>query len=124
MRTLRAVAVVLALLGAACGGDDKSPSVPTPTPPVIACSYAIAPATLALAATGSLAKATLAVSTTGTCSWTAAVDIGWLTVTPSTGSGSQSLAVVASDNVETGTRTATIRVAGQSVAVTQAGSVR
>jgi len=84
----------------------------------------IAPTSLALAATGSLAKATLTLSTTGTCSWTAAVSVGWLTVTPSTGSGSQSLSVVASDNTGTAARNGTITVGGQSVAVTQAGSGR
>lgn len=36
MRFLPTVAFILALLGAACGGDDKSPAAPTPAP-VAAC---------------------------------------------------------------------------------------
>ena len=126
MRTVRAVALVFALLGGACGDDDKSPSAPrpTPTPPASTpqCSYVITPTSLALAATGSLAKATVAVSTTSSCAWTAAVSVGWLTATPAAGTGSQTLAVVALDNAGTAARTATMTVAGQSVAVTQAGS--
>ena len=122
MRTLWAVALVLALSGAACGDDDKSPAAPTPGSSAPQCSYAITPTTLALAATGSLAKGTLALTTTSACVWTAAASVGWLTVTPSTGSGNQSLAVVALDNAASAPRTATITVGGQSVAVTQAGS--
>ena len=62
--------------------------------------------------------ATVTVQTNSACSWTAASDAGWATVTPASGSGNASIRVSASAN--TGSqRSANVVVAGTRVTVTQ-----
>lgn len=99
------------LVGSAC--DTKSPTEPAPP----ACTYTVTPASLAFSAAGG--TQTISVSTASQCTWTAASDRGWMSVTSGasgTGPGSVTVAVTAG---AAGERTGTLTVAGRSVPVRQ-----
>lgn len=82
-----------------------------------ACTYTITPASLSvspLAASGSFS-----VVTTGACSWAPTGMPAWMTMARATRTGSGSLAWSVTANTGN-TRTATLRIGGQSIGVTQA----
>jgi hypothetical protein len=68
---------------------------------------------------------TLAVTANGAnCTWTASSPAPWATVSPAFGTGNGTIQVTAASNASSTTsRTTNLTVAGQSVAVTQAGTV-
>jgi hypothetical protein len=108
------LALLLALAGASIACGSKSPSEPAPTP----CTYTLSPSTLAFEASGGSGSVT--VTTGANCTWTAASDRGWMSITggsSSTGGGTVSVTVTA--NGGTDARTGTLTIAGQSVPVTQ-----
>jgi hypothetical protein len=85
-----------------------------------ACRYRVAPLTAAVDAAGG--TVTVDVQTDASCEWSAASDAGWIRLTDSgsrTGNGAITLTV---DAVTGGVRSGTIRVAGQTVTLTQAAS--
>ena len=80
------------------------------------CAYTIAPPAQSIAAAGG--NGAIAITTTPTCPWTAASNVGWLTVSPASGSGSASVTFAAT--ATTGrSRTGTAVIAGQPFVVTQ-----
>ena len=93
----------------------------TVTQEVPPCTYSISPTSLSSgegAATGSVA-----VTSPGGCSWTAASNAPWLTISSGgsgTGNGTVSYSLAA--NTTTGSRTGILTVAGQTFTVTQAGA--
>jgi hypothetical protein len=89
---------------------------PPPPPP---CEYVVTPTSLQVAADGGLS--TVSVTTDTGCSWAAASDQSWATVSPASGTGSGPVTVTVAANPTTEPRTATVTVAGQEVAVTQDG---
>jgi hypothetical protein len=110
-----ALLLVLAVTSIACG--SKSPGEPAPTP----CSYTLSPSTLSFEASGGSGSVT--VTTAANCTWTAASDRGWMSITggaSSTGTGVASVNVTA--NGGTDARTGTLTIAGQAVSVSQKGS--
>ena len=83
------------------------------------CTYAVAPTTQNVAATGG--TGTVTVTTTSDCGWTAASNVPWIRVTagtPGSGNGTASYTVAA--NIASAPRTGTLTIAGQTVTVTQA----
>jgi Putative binding domain, N-terminal len=103
--------VVFAVLPA-CG---SSPSQPTP-----ACTYSLSTSSLSFGPAGGAASVN--VSTAASCSWTAASDHGWMTITSgANGTGSGVVNVTLSPTTSTAERTATLTIAGQAVSVRQAG---
>ena len=77
-----ALLLVLAVTSIACG--SRSPGEPAPTP----CSYTLSPSTLSFGASGGSGSVT--VTTAANCTWTAASDRGWVSITggaSSTGTG-------------------------------------
>jgi hypothetical protein len=84
-----------------------------------ACAYALNPTSLTPTAAGG--SSTVAVTTTAGCTWTTTGAPAWITVTggSGTGNGSVTLAVAANTGAA---RTATLTIAGQSFALTQAAA--
>ncbi len=83
-----------------------------------ACRYRVAPLDAAVDAAGG--TVTVHVETGGACDWTAATDVGWIRLNAGAtgkGNGAVTLAVDAHSGAP---RSGTIRVAGQTVTVTQA----
>ena len=76
----------------------------------------VSPTTWAVGAVGGSQTVTIT-SDLADARWTASSSASWLTVTPSSGSGTTSLTMVANPSSEG--RTATVTVAGQSIQVTQ-----
>jgi pseudomonalisin len=78
----------------------------------------LSPLAAVLPAAASVGIATLTVP--ATMSWNAVASAGWLSVTPTSGAGNQSLTYVAAANQTGNPRGATIAVAGQVLTLTQA----
>lgn len=85
----------------------------------VACTFSVSPTSLSAQATGG----TLSVRVTAPagCSWTASAS-GWLTVSPTSGSGDTTVSVGVAANTTTSQRTASVTVAGQAVSITQSGA--
>jgi sugar lactone lactonase YvrE len=99
---------------------DGSSRIRVLTPATSSCSYTGVPSTLPVSAAGG--SQSIGVGTTAFCPWTISGLPGWITLSgPSamTGPGNAGLAVAANAGVP---RSATITIAGVSVAVTQAGA--
>lgn len=85
----------------------------------VACTYTISPTS---ASAGKDAGAgTIAVTAGDTCPWTAESSAPWLTVTSGQGIGSGTVAYSVSRNLEITSRSATIRIGGQTFTLTQSG---
>jgi hypothetical protein len=112
MSALLLSAACVAAVG--CGGDDASPTGPTPV-----CSYAIAPAASTYAFDGG--SGSVAVTTSANCSWSASSNASWLTLNGTGGNGSGSVAYAVAANAAAETRSGTLTVAGQTHTVTQQG---
>lgn len=92
-----------------------------PTPPVVSCTYGVSPQTVAVPAGGGSVNVTI--STADTCPWSPSLSAPWLTIAgASTGTGPGTITLTAAANADSSARTATLSVAGQSVAITQAAS--
>lgn len=83
------------------------------------CGYTLSPETGTAPAPGGSGAVSL--TTAADCTWTAASDSSWLTVTPSSGTGSASLQVTAAANNGTSSRTGVVTVGGRTFTLTQAG---
>jgi len=106
-----------ALLVTLSACNNGSPSGPTPPS---TCTYTLSTTALSLGATGGQTSVT--VTTGSTCTWTAASDRDWISVTSgATGTGTGSVAVGVAPNPTTAARTGALTIAGQVVAVTESG---
>jgi hypothetical protein len=109
-----ALLIAVGLVVAACGHD--SPTEPTPVP----CSYTLSTASLSFAASGGTRS--LNVTSASHCTWSAASDRGWMSITSgANGTGNGVVNVSLTANSSETARTGTLTVAGQNVAVTQEG---
>ena len=89
-----------------------------PPPP---CTYTIAPTSAAVAATGGVGS--VAVTTGSGCDWTATTSDTWITITAgATGSGSGTVSYSVAPSVTTSSRTGSVTIGDQTLAVTQAGA--
>lgn len=85
------------------------------------CSFSTSPTLQSIAAGAT--SGSVAVTTTSGCTWTAQSDATWLAVSGgASGSGAGLVTYAATANTATTARSATLMVAGQTVAVTQAGA--
>jgi hypothetical protein len=108
-------AVALAVLWAC---EHSSPVQPEPPP---ACAFTLSTASLSFGASGGPASVT--VTTGSSCAWTAVSDHAWMHVeSGASGQGPGTVAVSLAANADPAVRTATLTVAGQVVAVIQAGA--
>ena len=116
MRQFGTMLMCLSVAWAAC---SKSPTTPTNVPPPqTACAYSLSTTTFNMSGGG--ASATFTVTTGSGCSWTVTTNGSFITVTSATtqtGSGSVSFSVVENPG---DTRTGTLTIAGQNVAINQA----
>ncbi len=100
-------------------GQTFSVSQSGATPP--ACTYAISPSSASFAASGGTGAVT--VSTTAGCSWTASVNVGWVTITQgASGSGAGEVRYTVAPNTSAGSRAASLSVAGLTFSITQSGA--
>lgn len=108
------------------GRVPEGTSVPTPPPPTppppdpTVCSYSINPSTDTAAAT--LSTDTVAITTTSGCAWTVSDDSGWLSFSPTSGTGSGTTTWTAIANPTASVRVGTATIAGQTFTVTQAAT--
>ena len=93
--------------------------------PQPSCSYSLSPSALTLGATGSFTRGTIQLTTTTACAWTLAIADAWLTSTPTSGTGSSSLTIEATDNVtDSGvTRVTRLSVDRATTMVSQSGEL-
>ncbi|MEE4354833.1 MAG: C1 family peptidase, partial [Desulfococcaceae bacterium] len=85
------------------------------------CTYAISPVSDWVSASGGSGSVSVTAGTD--CSWTAASNAGWITVTSgSAGSGNGTVTYSAVQNTTASSRTGTLTIAGKTFTLTQAGS--
>lgn len=85
------------------------------------CNYSLSPPSLSLAA--GAGSTSVSVSSGNGCSWTASENRSWLSIANgSSGSGNGTVTIAVTANTSTSSRSGTLTVAGQSIAVTQAGA--
>ena len=107
--------VTLLLALAAC--ENGSPNGPTPPTP---CTYTLSSTSLTFLPAGG--TATIGVTAPAHCTWTAASDRDWLTVTSgANGTGNGQVVVAASANPTTVVRTGSLTIGGQVVTVREDG---
>jgi hypothetical protein len=111
------VITIVAALAAIWACETKPPT--EPTPPAV-CTFTLSRSALTFGASGGSASVT--VTTTAGCAWTAASDRGWVSVGSGAGTGSGTVAVSVTANANPEARSGTLTIAGQPVAVTQAGT--
>ncbi len=99
------------------GGSGRSTPSNTFQFQTSACSYTVTPTSRSVAVGGG--NSTFSVATTTGCSWTAASQVGWITVTSgASGTGNGTVGFSAAANTGAA-RSGTILIAGQQVTVTQ-----
>ena len=85
------------------------------------CTYSISPTSTSVAAAGG--SGTLTVNTQAGCSWTATSNTSWITITGgSSGAGSGTVSYSVNANGSSSSRTGTIRAAGKTFTISQAGT--
>jgi hypothetical protein len=84
---------------------------------VAPCTYTLSANSLS-APSGGLTTTTTITASGGTCSWTATSGVGWITVSPTNGTGSRGVTITVAANTGTA-RTAYLTMAGLSYLVTQ-----
>jgi hypothetical protein len=114
MRVLTSVPVALLLLLSACG--DESPTEPSPP----ACSFTLSASSLTFSAAGG--TSTIGVTTASQCTWSAAADRSWMSVTSGlSGSGNGSVSIRIEANPGADGRSGTLTIADQRVSITEEG---
>lgn len=114
-RALR-LALPALLLGALVSCDGGSPTEPSPAP----CTYSLSRTSLSFGASGG--SEAITVTTQSQCTWTAASDRAWMTISSGgsgTGPGSVNVSVAA--NSASASRGGTLTIAGQAVSVQEEG---
>jgi len=100
--------------------DGSQGTTQTPSETVIPCAYSISPTSQTFGA-GSGTGSISVTAQTG-CTWTASSGAAWVSITSgASGSGNGTVNFSVQSNTCTGTRTATLTVAGETFTVTQAG---
>lgn len=109
-------ALVAALGVALAACDKKSPTEPAPP----ACTYTLSATSLSFTASGG--SGSVNVNAASHCTWTAASDRGWMSITSgASGTGNGVVNVSLTANPSEDTRTGTLTIAGQAVSVREDG---
>ena len=125
-------AAVAALAGGGGGGNgdpviNPPPpgTTPPPPPPPVVCTFTVALQNGALqdnVGTGGGEREARVTASAETCTWTAASNVPWITITSGTsGTGNGVARLRIAENNSTSERTGTVTVAGMTVTLTQAG---
>ncbi len=94
----------------------------TVTQPAAPCAYTVSPSTITLGASGG--NPPVSVITGTACGWTATSAASWVTVTSgATGTGIGNVALTAAPNMSASGRSASVKVAGKAITISQAGAV-
>jgi hypothetical protein len=105
---------LIPLLVVGCG-DESTPTEPPPT-----CAFTLSASTLEFSASGGTSS--ISVSTASACTWSAASDRTWMSITGgATGTGPGSVVVQVAANPTTDSRSGTLTIAGQAVSVREEG---
>lgn len=87
----------------------------------MSCSYSISPTSQSFTASGGTGS--VSVTATSGCSWTAATNDSWITITSgSSGSGNGTVSYSVASNSSTSSRTGTMTIAGNTFTVSQSGA--
>ena len=116
MRYQPSICIALISLAALAGCGSNSPTKPSAGP----CSFTLSASSLSFGTSGG--PGSVSVTTASHCTWTAASDRGWMSITSGangTGSGVVNVSLTASSSESA--RTGTLTVAGQTVSVVQEG---
>ena len=81
------------------------------------CTYSVLPVTRTVGAAGG--TTTVTVTAEAGCAWTATSNVGWVTVSPASGSGAVTVSLTLPANPGSTLRTGTLTIAGQTVTVSQ-----
>jgi Viral BACON domain/Putative binding domain, N-terminal len=103
----------LALAAIACGGSTAVTEIAAPD--TTRCDTRVSSQTSTIPAAG--ARISVAITTGRDCTWTAASDAGWLTVSPASGQGSGTVTVVADQNASHTERSGRVIINGSSTPV-------
>jgi hypothetical protein len=83
------------------------------------CSYTLSTTSLSVGASGGAQS--VSVTAPSGCGWTVSTSASWITLTTTSGSGSGTVSFTVAANTSTSSRSGTVNIAGQTLAVTQAG---
>lgn len=91
--------------------------------PAPSCTYAVSPASVAVASAATSTSVT--VTAAAGCAWTSSSPVSWVTISSGgAGSGNGTVVLSISRNGNRSSRSATLKIAGQDVIVTQKGRLR
>jgi hypothetical protein len=110
------LAACLALLAAACGATSTELGGPAG----VRCSASVSAPSGGVASTGG--SLTIAVGAARDCTWAAASEASWLSVTPTEGQGEGAVQVTVAQNPQPSARTGRVVVDGTRVTITQAAA--
>jgi all-beta uncharacterized protein len=114
-QTARTGSVTVAGVVVTVSQDAAAAPAPAPAP----CTYALSAASATFTMAGGTGTVTL---TTGSaCTWTAVSNQSWLTVNPTSGTGSKTLTYTVAKYNGAAKRTATLTIGGQILTVTESG---
>jgi hypothetical protein len=92
----------------------------TPTEPAPPCTFSLSTSSISVPAIGG--SSSVSVTTAARCTWSAASDRGWMPITSgATGTGPGTVAIELTANPNEASRTGTLTIAGQTIAVLQDG---
>jgi len=85
----------------------------------VSCTYTLSTTSLSVGASGGAQS--VGVTAPSGCGWTVSTSASWITLTTTSGSGSGTVSFTVAANTSTSSRSGTVNIAGQTLAVTQAG---
>jgi hypothetical protein len=85
-----------------------------------ACTYSISPTSHNVMVGGGTVSTTVTTSTSA-CAWNAITSSLWMTVAPTSGTGTSTISITVAANPSTSQRSGTVNIGGQILSVTQAG---
>ena len=101
----------------AASAVPEPPPIPPPTPPT-ACTYKVSPLEVKANEDGAVRR--IEVRAADRCAWTASSNVGWIRLSPTSGTGDGEIYLLVGEN-DGRDRSGTVTIAGQTVTVTQKG---
>jgi hypothetical protein len=104
-----------------CLSSGGTTTTPTPTPTPTSCSFSISPSSQSFTSAGGVGTVTVSASQSN-CSWTAGSNQSFVSITSgASASGNATVLFAVAPNASTGSRSASLTIAGRSFTVQQSG---